>query len=80
MDLPLLVLPDPVPGLHLVGGHDVPQHQSAGLEDVVGTGVLHVASEVAVEFSDYHFGKLGFTVFSHFCAPVSLLHNYKMTK
>ena len=71
VDLPLLVLPDPVPGLHLVGGHDVPQHQGAGLEDVVGTGVLHVAPEVAVEFSDYHFGKLGFTVFSHFCAPVS---------
>ena len=71
MDLSLLILPDSVPGLHLMGGHDVPQYQSAGLKDVVGTGVLYIASEVAVEFSDYHFGKLGFTVFSHFVAPVS---------
>ena len=71
VDLTLLVLPDPVSGLHLMGRHDVPQHQGAGLEDVVGTGILHVASEVAAEFSDYHLGKLGFTVFSHFFAPVS---------
>ena len=58
VDLPLLLLPHLVAGLHAVAGHDVPQHQSAGLEHVVFAGRLHGAAEVALELTGNHLGQL----------------------
>ncbi len=68
MDLALLSLPDVVVRLDLAAGHDVPKHQGAGLEHVVGGGLVHCAAKVALELSYYHFGKLGLGIFSHKCA------------
>ena len=47
VDLALLALPHLVASGHLVAGHDVTQHQSAGLEHMIGGGVLHVTPKVA---------------------------------
>ena len=65
MDLPLLLFPDFIAGLHLVAGHNVPQHQSTGLKHMVGGGVIHVAPKIAAELADDHLGKLGLSIFSH---------------
>ena len=65
MDLALLALPHLVAGIHLVAGHDVPQHQSTGLKHMVRGGVFYVPSKIAVKFPDNQFGKLGLSIFSH---------------
>ena len=63
MDLPLLLLPDLVAGLHAVAGHDVTEDQGAGLEHMVVVGRLHGAAKVALELAGDHFGQLGLGVF-----------------
>ena len=70
VDLALLALPHLIACLHLVAGHDVTEHQCAGLEHMVGGGVIHVAPKVAAELADDHLGKLGLGIFSHSeCLP-----------
>ena len=53
----------PVGGLHLPLGHDVPQHQGAGLEHVQAGGLLHVTAEVAAQFARDEGHQLFFGIF-----------------